>query len=89
VYALVYVPEGINAEGISLNISDPSVAASVYTPEQHIILSGCATFDMYPARYFGSRNSASGDSVHLRTHAVNLKEAGVLIYTVIGYIALV
>jgi hypothetical protein len=87
VYALVYVPEGINAEGVSLNISEPSAATSVYTPEQHIILSGVVSGDMYPARYFGSRNLASGDAVYLLTRAVDAKEAGALIYTVTYYIA--
>jgi hypothetical protein len=87
IYALVYVPEGINAEGISLNISDPTVATSVYTPEQHIILSGCATTDMYPVRYFGSRNLSSGDAVYLLTRSVSATEAGAMIYTVTYYIA--
>jgi hypothetical protein len=32
-YVLVYVPEGINPDGIALNIWDPTIVISLYTPE--------------------------------------------------------
>jgi hypothetical protein len=86
--ALVYLPEGINPEGIALNLSEPSGATSLYTPEQYIILSGCiAAGDMYPARYFGSRNLASGDSIYLRTRSVATENASLLPYLVSYHIA--
>jgi pyridoxine/pyridoxamine 5'-phosphate oxidase len=82
---LLYVPEAISADGISLDISDPTAATSLYILEQHIVLSGTVANlqDTYAVRYFGSRDRASLDSVWLLNRVVGPPETSVtLVYSV-------
>jgi hypothetical protein len=64
VFALVYVPEGIQIANLALNVSTDNVT-SLYVPEQHVILSGVAS--PMVSRFFSyqSRSLASNDQVYL------------------------
>jgi hypothetical protein len=41
-WALVYLPEGIPASNLTLNVSDGGQPANFYTPERHVICQGIA-----------------------------------------------
>ncbi|PTB81994.1 hypothetical protein C9924_00985 [Alloalcanivorax venustensis] len=60
-YALVYVPEGYNANPLA------SVAGSVYEPNQFVMQCGIMDFTAGPIRIHSpiSRNLNSGDSIWL------------------------
>jgi hypothetical protein len=64
-FALVYVPEGITANGLMLNISTPDNPTSFYVPEQHVLCSGIATAaTVVHARSVGSRALSSQDTIY-------------------------
>jgi hypothetical protein len=66
VYALVYFPEGITPSNAVLTVSGSGASASLYAPEQHIILSGLSRPNVVTrARATIGRNLSSGDSVFL------------------------
>jgi hypothetical protein len=64
-WALVYVPEGIPAGNVTLNVSEGGQPASFYTPEQHVICQGVAT-SAASSRTFNrfGRSLASNDTVY-------------------------
>jgi hypothetical protein len=65
-FALVYIPEGIDAANAKLVISQWNQTSSLYIPEQHVIMSGVVS-SQSPSRYFSyqSRSLASNDQVWL------------------------
>jgi hypothetical protein len=64
-FALVYLPEGMTPD-VNVNFSAEDAATSLYSPEQHVILSGVVSgFNV--SRYFSyqTRSLASQDSIFL------------------------
>jgi hypothetical protein len=54
-YALLYIPEGIADAQIQLTLNPAPALASLYIPEQHIILSGISS-SLGTVHQFSSRN---------------------------------
>jgi hypothetical protein len=69
VWALIYVPEGINPQNIQINAADanPEVFSSLFEPNQHVIASGVISPGQ-DVRLFSplARNLNSGDCVVLQ-----------------------
>jgi hypothetical protein len=65
-WALVYVPEGIPAANLTVNVSAGGIPGSFYTPEQHVICQGIAmnSNGSRTSSRFG-RTLASNDQVYL------------------------
>ena len=65
-YALVYVPQG--TEPSSINIGSPEACASLYEPNQNVIMAGVWPGDLtapFVKKTRLARNLNSGDSIHL------------------------
>jgi hypothetical protein len=68
-FALVYLPEGMQTDNMNLMFSEDA-AASIYVPEQHVIMSGVASVGS-AGRFFSyqSRSLASGDQIYFLARA--------------------
>jgi hypothetical protein len=65
-WALVYVPEGIPAANLTLNVSDGGQPANFYTLEQHVICQGIAAASVASRTFNGLGGSlASNDTVYI------------------------
>jgi hypothetical protein len=64
-WALVYVPEGIPAANLTLNVAEGGQPGSFYRPEQHVICQGITTVNVASRTFnrFG-RSLASNDTVY-------------------------
>lgn len=71
-FALVYVPQGTNVSHMTVGTSD---AASLYEPNQNVILSGVYTAGETSYKITSSlaRNLNSGDSIYLILKFINQK----------------
>lgn len=76
-YALVYVPQG--TEPSQINIGSPEAAASLYEPNQNVIMAGVWPGDLkspFTKKTRLARNLNSGDSIHLILATPPLNDAG-------------
>ncbi|QYM90072.1 hypothetical protein [Circoviridae sp.] len=76
-YALVYVPQGTEASQI--NIGSPDACASLYEPNQNVILAGVWPGDLkapFTKKTRLARNLNSGDSIQLILATSTLNDAG-------------
>ncbi|QYM90068.1 hypothetical protein [Circoviridae sp.] len=77
-YALVYVPQGTEASRI--NIGSPDACASLYEPNQNVIMSGVWPGDLtapFVKKTRLARNLNSGDSIQLILSSPPFDSAGV------------
>jgi hypothetical protein len=83
VFALVYVPEGINGGEQQLLLATTEAQTSLYVPEQHVLTSGTVTAGTVQ-RYFvpTGRSLASNDTIWLYARAHDADCTGVLDFRV-------
>ena len=76
-YALVYVPQG--TEPSQINIGSPEAPASLYEPNQNVIMSGVWPGDLtapFTKKTRLARNLNSGDSIHIVLSCPSLNDNG-------------
>jgi hypothetical protein len=80
-FALVYVPEGITPTDQALNFSTNTNPVSLYTPEQHIIMTGTVTSGAHQRYYAtGGRSLASMDTIWLFARAAATDNGGLIVF---------